>query len=277
MRLIIQAPHLNSTHIQYISRLCGAPAMLIQGTAAYRIPVPATLAGIPPYCEEHHIDCAFVPDELTLDRFGLVVIDMDSTLIDIECIDEIADMYHLKPQVAAITEAAMRGEIEFAESLRRRVALLAGLEESALARVYSERLRLNPGAEKLITTLRTYGIRTLLVSGGFTYFSERLKARLGIDYAAANRLEIINGKLSGQLLGDVLDAQGKADWLVKTRQELNLRPDQTIAIGDGANDLKMLATAGVGIAYHAKPVVRAQASYAINYAGLDGVLALFLL
>lgn len=275
MRLVIQGPRLDVLHIQHISRLCGALATRIDGTDAYRIPVPAPLEGIPAYCEEHGIDCAFVPDDETLDRFGLVVMDMDSTLIGIECIDEIADMYDLKPQVAAITESAMRGEIEFAESLRRRVALLEGLEESALQRVYDERLRLNPGAETLIGTLRARGIRTLLVSGGFTFFTERLKALLGLDYAAANGLEIVDGRLTGRVLGGVLDAQGKADWLVKTRDALGLRPAQVIAIGDGANDLKMLAAAGVGIAYHAKPVVRAQATYALNHAGLDGVLALF--
>ncbi len=276
MRLVIQGPHLDVPHIRHLSRLCGALATRIDGTDAYRIPVPAPIGEIPAYCEEHGIDCAFVPDGQTLDRFGLVVMDMDSTLIGIECIDEIADMYDLKPQVAAITESAMRGDIEFAESLRRRVALLAGLEEAALARVYDERLRLNPGAGKLIGALRVRGIRTLLVSGGFTYFTERLKARLDLDYTAANRLEIVDGRLAGRLLGEVLDAQAKADWLVRTRDALGLKPEQVIAIGDGANDLRMLATAGVGIAYHAKPVVRAQATYALNHAGLDGVLALFI-
>ena len=200
--------------------------------------------------------------------------DMDSTLISIECIDEIADMQGLKPQVAVITEAAMRGEIDFAESLRRRVALLEGLDEYTLQRVYDERLRLNPGAETLLAGLKQHDIKTLLVSGGFIFFTERLKARLGLDFAHANQLEIMNGKLTGKVLGKIVDAQGKADWLNRIRVELELQPAQVIAMGDGANDLKMMAEAGVSIAYHAKPVVRAQAGYALNFVGLDGVLAL---
>jgi phosphoserine phosphatase len=227
------------------------------------------------WCETQQLDCAFVPAERTLEDFGLVVMDMDSTLISIECIDEIADMLGLKPQVAAITESAMRGEIEFAESLQRRVALLAGLEQTALQRVYDERLRLNPGAQTLINTLKSHGIKTLLVSGGFTYFTDRLRAEVGLDYTHANTLEIVDGKLTGKVLGDIVDAQGKADWLARTRDQLGLRAEQVLAIGDGANDLKMLAAAGVGIAYHAKPVVRAQATYALNHVGLDGVLNLF--
>ncbi|OGA27589.1 MAG: phosphoserine phosphatase SerB, partial [Betaproteobacteria bacterium RIFCSPLOWO2_12_61_14] len=203
-----------------------------------------------------------------------VVMDMDSTLITIECIDEIADMQGLKPQVAAITEAAMRGEIDFAESLRRRVALLEGLDERALQRVYDERLQFSPGAEILLARLKEHGIKVLLVSGGFVFFTERLKARLGLDFAHANTLEIADGKLTGRVLGKVFDAQGKADWLVKIREELELRPEQVIAMGDGANDLKMMARAGISIAYHAKPVVREQASYALNFVGLDGLVNL---
>ena len=169
----------------------------------------------------------------------------------------------------------MRGEIDFAESLRRRVALLEGLDEQALQRVYDERLKLNPGALMMLANLKEHGIKTLLVSGGFVFFTEQLKPRLGLDYTHANRLEIVNGKLTGKVMGKVFDAQGKADWLVKIRNELNLRPDQVIAMGDGANDLKMMAQAGVSIAYHAKPVVRAQASYALNFVGLDGLVNLF--
>ena len=201
--------------------------------------------------------------------------DMDSTLISIECIDEIADMYNLKPQIAAITESAMHGEMDFAESLRRRVALLEGLGEGALQRVYDERLKLNPGTETMLAALKRHGVKTLLVSGGFVFFTERLKQRLGLDYVHANTLEIINGKLTGKVLGSILDAQSKADWLVKTRDQLALKPEQVIAMGDGANDLKMMAQAGVSIAYHAKPVVRSQASYAFNFVGLDGLVNLF--
>jgi phosphoserine phosphatase len=169
----------------------------------------------------------------------------------------------------------MRGEIDFAESLRRRVALLKGLDESALQRVYDERLQLNPGAQLMLAELKKHGIKTLLVSGGFLFFTERLKPRLGLDYTHANTLEIIDGKLTGRVLGEILDAQGKAEWLVKIREQLGLKPEQVIAMGDGANDLKMMAQAGVSIAYHAKPVVRAQASYAFNFVGLDGLVRLF--
>jgi phosphoserine phosphatase len=210
-----------------------------------------------------------------LSDFGLLVMDMDSTLISIECIDEIADMQGIKPQVAEITEAAMRGEIDFAESLRRRVALLEGLDEHALNRVYEERLKLNPGAELMLGELKKHGVKTLLVSGGFVFFTERLKQRIGLDYAHANTLEIVNGKLTGKVLGKIVDAQGKADWLNRVRDELGLGREQVIAMGDGANDLKMMAQAGVSIAYHAKPVVRAQASYALNFVGLDGLVNLF--
>jgi phosphoserine phosphatase len=152
--------------------------------------------------------------------------------------------------------------------------LLEGEDESALQQVYEERLRLNPGAESLLAELRKRGIKTLLLSGGFTFFTERLKARLGFDYAAANTLEIIGGKFTGKLAGSILDAQGKEDWLVRVRDELGLEKGQVIAIGDGANDIKMLAAAGFGVAYHAKPIVRAHATCALNYVGLDGVLNL---
>ena len=276
MRLVIQGPALGARQLQQLTRLCESShfsrlephAISLQGEFRRRAEIEA-------YCAAQALDCAFVPDGQTLESFGLVVMDMDSTLISIECIDEIADMQGLKPQVAAITESAMRGEIEFAESLRRRVALLRGLEETALQRAYDERLRLNPGAEKLISTLKTNGIRTLLVSGGFSYFTERLKNHLGLDEAHGNLLEVLDGRLTGQVLGEILDAQGKADWLTRTRDRLGLSRQQVIAIGDGANDLGMMAAAGVAIAYHAKPVVRQQADYALNHAGLDGVLNLF--
>ena len=277
MRLVIQGQNLLPEHLAHLSALTGNRVFRQLADHAYVLPDTDPNPEISAYCETHKIDCAFVHDEHTLDDIGLVVMDMDSTLINIECIDEIADMQGLKPQVAAITESAMRGEIEFAESLRRRVALLAGLDESALQRVYEERLQLNPGALTLLDALKARNIKTLLVSGGFTFFTERLKLRVGLDFAHANVLEIIDGKLTGQVLGEVLDAQGKADWLTRTRDSLGLRADQVVAVGDGANDLKMMAVAGVGIAYHAKPVVRMQATYALNHAGLDGVANLLAL
>jgi phosphoserine phosphatase len=276
MRFVIQGSALNPQHLQHLMSICPGGEFVQLDAHAWFLPIAARIEAAAAYCASHQIDCAFVPDDQKLENFALVVMDMDSTLINIECIDEIADMQGLKPQVSEITESAMRGEIEFAESLRRRVALLAGLDESALQRVFDERLQLNPGAVKLIDALKAHGIRIMLVSGGFTYFTDRLKRRLGLDYTHGNTLEVQDGRLTGKVLGKILDAQGKADWLTTTRDQLGLRKAQVIAIGDGANDLKMLSAAGVGIAYHAKPVVRSQATYAINQAGLDGVLNLFL-
>jgi len=184
-------------------------------------------------------------------------------------------MQGLKPQVAAITEAAMRGELDFSESLRQRVALLAGLEEDALQRVYDERLKLNPGAGTMLAKLQQHGIKTMLVSGGFRVFTEQLKTRLNLDFTHANTLEIVDGKLTGKVLGKIVDAQEKADQLVQVRDELGLKPEHVIAMGDGANDLKMMGVAGVSVAYHAKPVVREQAHYALNFVGLDGLVRLF--
>lgn len=272
MNLIIQSVHhIAAIHLDYLTKLSQAKQREQVADHAYRLTEAQAHPGIAPYCFEHQLDYGFVPRSRSLKDFGLVVMDMDSTLIAIECIDEVADMQGLKPQVAAITEASMRGEIEFAESLRRRVALLKGLDERALQRVYDERLQLSPGAEILLAKLKEHGIRTLLLSGGFVFFTGRLKTRLGLDFAHANTLEIEDGKLTGKVLGKILDAQGKADWLVKIREELGLSPEQVIAMGDGANDLKMMAHAGVSIAYHAKPVVREQASYALNFVGLDGL------
>lgn len=275
MNLIIQATHpVAAVHLDHLANLAQSKQREQIAEHIYRLPEAQAHPEIAPYCFEHQLDYGFVPRGRSLKDFGLLVMDMDSTLIAIECIDEIADMQGLKPQVAAITEAAMRGELDFAESLRRRVALLEGLDERALQRVYDERLQLNPGAEMMLARLKEHGIRTLLVSGGFVFFTERIKARLQLDFAHANTLEIIDGKLTGRVLGKIFDAQGKADWLVKIREELELRPEQVIAMGDGANDLKMMARAGISIAYHAKPVVREQASYALNFVGLDGLVNL---
>jgi phosphoserine phosphatase len=275
MNLILQAlHHIPSAHVEHLAQLSSTARIEQVAPHLYRLREAKPHADIAAYCLEHRIDYGFVAQGRHLSDFGLVVMDMDSTLISIECIDEIADMQGLKPQVAAITESAMRGEIDFAESLRRRVALLEGLDEGALQRVYDERLKLNPGAETMLAELKKHGIKTLLVSGGFVFFTERLKTRLGLDFTHANTLEIVNGKLTGKVLGKILDAQGKAEWLVKTRDELELKPDEVIAMGDGANDLKMMAQAGVSIAYHAKPVVREQASYALNFVGLDGLVNL---
>ncbi|NOQ82113.1 MAG: phosphoserine phosphatase SerB [Methylophaga sp.] len=222
----------------------------------------------------YSFDINVIPSSFDASTVGLMVTDMDSTLINIECVDEIADFINVKPQVSEITEAAMRGEIDFETSLRQRVSLLKGLEVSALERVYEQRLQLNPGAEVMLKGLQQQGIRTALVSGGFTFFTERLKQRLGLDYTMANVLGEHKGKLTGEVEGEVCGAQAKADFLLAHCDMLNISPSQVIAMGDGANDLLMMDEAGLSIAYHAKPKVQQQAKTALNYCGLEGVLGL---
>jgi phosphoserine phosphatase len=213
-----------------------------------------------------------------LRAYRLAAFDMDSTLISIECIDEIADAVGRKAEVAAITAAAMRGEItDFKDSLRRRLALLAGVPAQALQAVYDERLRINPGVPEFIDACRAAGVKTLLVSGGFTFFSERVQARLGMDFARSNLLEIEGGVLTGRLRpqawGEVVDGAEKRRTLLQTASLLGATPAQCIAVGDGANDLPMMAAAGLSIAFHAKPAVRAQATLAVDHGGLDRALA----
>ena len=274
--LIIQAESIDTPPLKQLAKLSGAHEIQAISQQAFRLvgANPDSRDAVAALCQAAAFDYGFIPAARRLSDFGLVVMDMDSTLITIECIDEIADMIGVKPQVAQITAAAMRGEIDFAESLTRRVSLLAGLDESALQRVYDERLRLSPGAEKMLGILKQHNIKTLLVSGGFTFFTERLQARLGLDYTASNTLEVVGGKLSGRVLGQIVDAQGKADHLNRVRTGLELRCEQVVAVGDGANDLKMMGEAGLSIAYHAKPVVQAQASHALNFTGLDAVIPL---
>ena len=219
-------------------------------------------------------DINLLPEGFDPGAVKLLVTDMDSTLINIECVDEIADFVNVKPQVSEITEAAMRGEIDFETSLRRRIALLKGLKEDALAHVYRERLALNPGAQEMIAGLKTNGIHIALVSGGFTYFTDKLKARLGLDDTLANTLEFKNGELSGEISGHIVGAQAKADFLLQKCAELGIKPSQVLAMGDGANDLVMMKEAGLSIAYHAKPAVQEQAHASLNHCGLEGVLGL---
>jgi len=274
--LIIQGGEVATPDLKQLAKLVRAARIEAITQQAFRLIGADAQArdAVARYCASAQLDFGFVPENRRLAGFGLATMDMDSTLITIECIDEIADLQGLKPQVSAITAAAMRGEIDFSESLRRRVALLQEAPESALEKVYRERLKLSPGAEILLAHLKAAGVRTLLVSGGFTYYTERLKTRLGFDYSAANVLEVRDGVLTGNLLGKVIDADGKAAWLERIRSELGLGREQVIAIGDGANDAQMLAAAGVSIAYRAKPIVQERTDYAINYCGLDAILNL---
>ena len=214
---------------------------------------------------------------LQLRQFGLIAFDMDSTLINIECVDEIADAVGKKAEVAAITEAAMRGEIaDYKESLRLRVALLEGVSVQSMEEVYAQRLQLNPGAAELVGACKAAGLSTLLVSGGFTFFTDRIRDRLGIDHTRSNVLEVSEGLLTGRMVeqswGDICDGEEKKKMLLQTCAQLGLRPQQAIAVGDGANDLPMMGAAGLSVAYHAKPAVRAQAMVAINEGGLDRLL-----
>jgi len=209
--------------------------------------------------------------------FRLVAFDMDSTLINIECIDEIADAAGRKAEVAAITEAAMRGEIaDYKDSLRRRLALLRGVPVSALEEVYTQRLQLNPGVPEFVAACRAAGLKTLLVSGGFTFFSSRVQARLGLDFARANVLEVADGCLTGALLpqpwGEIVDGAEKRRTLLDVADLMGIMPAQTIAVGDGANDLPMMRAAGLSIGFHAKPAVQAEADIAIVEAGMDRAL-----
>jgi phosphoserine phosphatase len=277
MNLVIQGPDVSTPDLKALHAICRGTAIERVSDTAFRITRAdaATKEAVAAHCGEAQLDWGFVEEGRRLADFRLLAMDMDSTLISIECIDEIADFAGRKAEVAAVTAAAMRGEIDWPESLRQRVAALRGLDESALERVYAERLRFNPGAEKLIAAARRAGVKTLLVSGGFTYFTDRVRGELKLDHAYSNVLVAEGGKLTGKVTGPLVDAQGKAAHVARLRAELGIGREQVIAIGDGANDLPMLSEAGTSVAYHAKPVVKAKAAYALDYAGLDGVLNLF--
>jgi phosphoserine phosphatase len=276
MNLILQGLDGDSARLERIAALAAPTSITRLGPNAVRCEQiaysPALRPTIEVAAQAAQLDATYMMGQRELREFKLVAMDMDSTLITIECIDEIADMQGLKPQVAAITEAAMRGELDFAASLKQRVALLEGLDASALQRVYDERLKLSPGAETMLAAVQKAGLKTLLVSGGFTFFTARLKERLGLDYTHANELEIVDGKLTGRVLGGIVDAEEKQRTVERVCAQMGITPSQAIVMGDGANDLKMMGIAGLSVAFRAKPVVRSQADVALNFVGLDGLL-----
>jgi phosphoserine phosphatase len=275
MNLVIQGASLTAMQAGELALLARTPALEPLAGNAFRLRSASADPSIPAWCEARRIDFAFVPEGRRFAELKLLALDMDSTLITIECVDEIGDLAGRKPEIAALTAASMRGEIDYAQSLKQRVRLLAGLGEEALERVYRERLRLSPGAEELLGACRRHGVKLLLVSGGFAFFTERLKKRLHLDYVLSNTLELRDGRLTGKLVGRMVDAEAKAAKFREIAQQLGAAREQTVAIGDGANDLAMMAEAGTSVAYRAKPVVRAHASCALDFSGLDGVLHLF--
>ena len=276
MDLVLQGPRV-AAEIAAFASLTGAQGIhaLAAGPPAFRLTRVERREGVAERCAAIGADHAFVPPELTRDRVRVVAMDMDSTLITIECIDEIADRVGIRQEVAAITAAAMRGDLNFAESLARRVALLAGLPVAELEHVYTERLALSPGAERMLQEFRKLGAKTLLVSGGFTFFTDRLARRLAFDETAANTLEIEADRLTGRVVPPIVDGETKAARLAAMRMRHAGANGIVVAIGDGANDVPMLKAADISIAYRAKPIVRAQATCAIDYCGLDAVLNLF--
>jgi phosphoserine phosphatase len=279
MNLVIQsAVPIAPEHIRPLTALARGSRVVELDAHALRIEHadPQQRGDIAVYCATHRLDAAWLEPQRFAD-YGLLAMDMDSTLITIECIDEIADFCGVKREVAAITEAAMRGEItDFSDSLTRRVALLEGLDGAALEHVYNERLALSPGAVAMLEQARAAGLKTLLVSGGFTFFTERLQQQLGLDYTRANTLEIVNGKLTGRVVGEIVDAEVKARTVRETCAALGIPTSRAIALGDGSNDLQMMAACGLSVAFRAKPVVRDAASVAFNYVGLDGLPRLFI-
>jgi phosphoserine phosphatase len=275
MNLVVQGPALDAGDLEALELLAKPSATHQVAPRAYRLSGALKNEGIARLCEARRIDHAWMPEGRRFADLKLLAMDMDSTLITIECIDELGDLAGKKAEIAAITAQAMRGEIEYKESLRRRVKALAGLAESSLATIYEQRLKLTPGAETLVDACKRHGVQLLLVSGGFTFFTEKLKERLGLHHTISNVLEVKSGKLTGALVGEIVDADAKAAKFRSVMAELGAKKEQTVAIGDGANDLRMMAEAGVSVAFRAKPVVRAQASCALNWSGLEAVVNLY--
>jgi phosphoserine phosphatase len=269
--ILIHSPILNEQQQAIIRETLAQP---VRVNHHFRVTVAntPTIETLQNLSQQTQLDINLLPENFKADAIKLVISDMDSTLISIECVDEIADFINVKAEVSAITEAAMRGELDFEGSLIKRVKLLTGLETTALQQVFDERLTLNPGAETWIQGLKAQNISFALVSGGFTFFTERLKKQLNLDYTRANVLGESNGKLTGEVVGAIIGAQAKADFLHELCQTLNIQPHQVIAVGDGANDLLMMKEAGLSIAYHAKPAVQKDALTALNHRGLDAIL-----
>jgi phosphoserine phosphatase len=273
--LVVQGLEIATSDLKMIANVTGAVGIERISATAFRLREARVTSNVASICEQSKLDFAYVPVGRKLSDYKLLVMDMDSTLISIECIDEIADLQGIKPQVAQITAAAMRGEIDYTQSLERRMQLLAGLPVDVLDRVYRERLRLNAGAEAMLASMRNAGLKTLLVSGGFRYFTSRLKASLGLDAEYSNEPEIIDGCLTGRIVGEIVDGDAKARIARQVRTEYGLRAEEVIGIGDGANDLPFLTEAGVSIAYHAKSAVRLATTHCLDFVGLDGVVPLF--
>ena len=276
MNLVLQGRALPHAELKRLVQMVSGGGVTALGPSAVRISGAEETPLVATYCEENELDFAWVPDSRRLADLRLIAMDMDSTLVTVESIDEMGGMLGIKERIAAVTAQAMRGEIDYRESLRQRVALLAGLAESALERICEERMQLSPGAEALISRCHELGIRTLLVSGGFTFFTSWLKDRLGLDAVYSNQLEIVGGKLTGRVLGDIVDGEGKAARLVQEIASMGITASQAVAVGDGANDIPMMGIAGVSVAYRAKTVVKDKATHALDYCGLDGVLNLYL-
>ncbi|MEY4454041.1 MAG: hypothetical protein RI951_635 [Pseudomonadota bacterium] len=279
MKLLVQSSYSFQSHLAEISEILGqvvaSPYKLINENAVI-YDISTELSGdLKNQLHLKHIDFAMLDNYRALNEFSLCVMDMDSTLISIECIDEIADMCGKKEDVALITKSAMMGEIDFSQSLIKRVSLLEGLGEEMLFKVIEERLKFNEGTQAWIEACRKNNVTTVLVSGGFDYFADYVKNKLGIDVAISNKLEIKDKKLTGKVLGDIVNDEVKAQTVRDFQAKLNIDRSKTIVIGDGANDLKMLAEAQYSIAYHAKPVVQEKARFKFNHSDFKGVLNLF--
>ncbi len=280
--LVIQGPGLTPEALDTFKVVCMPERITLYQRAARCVTVrddAETRKAVQGLSDFWKLDHAFVETPMRLSDFRLLVLDMDSTLVNIETLDEVAAFAGKGEPVAAITESAMRGEVDYKESLRRRVSMLAGVDADLLARVYDEKLLLNEGAPELVSECRRQGLKTLLATGGFTFFTERIKARLNMDYTRSNQLEIVGGRLTGKVTGpnggEIVDAEGKAQAMREACAEIGCATAKAIVVGDGANDVKMMRLGGVSVAYRAKPVVREQATYALNYSRLDGVLHWF--